>query len=127
MDDVSNIGVPKSSVSRVGSAGNLEAPRRISESVSAPNRGGFGPYTLISPDLPEFGANGPYMGGSVKYEPAGSAGDRIESSRNCDIPQRISLSPPWRERGGFAPLTMISPDLPEFGENGHYLGMEFEI
>ena len=44
----------------VGSSGNREISRRISETDPCPPRGGFGPFTRISRDLSEFGENGAY-------------------------------------------------------------------
>ena len=59
-----------------------------------PDRGGFELFARISPDLLEFGENGPYLGAGVRnMRPAGSVVDRIESSGNFDISQIIPGPP----------------------------------
>ena len=52
---------PGSAADRVGSSGNREISRRISETDPGRPRGGFPPLTLISLDLSGFGENGAYV------------------------------------------------------------------
>ena len=53
--------------------------------------------------------------------PPGSAADRIGSSGNGEISRRISETDQCSPRGGFAPFTLISRGMSEFGENGAYV------
>ena len=56
---------PESAVDRIGSSGNRDCARRLSENVAGPPRGGFAPFTLTSRDLSEFSEKRALLGAEV--------------------------------------------------------------
>ena len=122
-----NMAIPGSEANRIGSSGNLEPPRRITESRHGAIAVGFRRLAgslLISRNSAKSCLVG---AGARNMRPAGSAANRIGSSGHLAIPRRISEADAGPHRNGFGPLTMISHDLPEFDENGTNMGRLREI
>ena len=110
-----NMRPPGSVVDCVGSSGNREISRRISETSTGPSRGSLAPFTRISLGLSEFGEYGPYVAR------VGEICGRLVRGRL----RRIFRKSPATlrnfhmvHRGGFPPFTRISLDPSGLCENG---------